>query len=253
MGTLVQTFSPPYCHSIPSVLPVGWRQLTGALWTIRTTEETLRVLRTTHSLLRFFFFFDICYLISGIALITMALSSRLDNRGQMVLYGGIFGLFATISALCNFLATQGLRAWRRNLLLPWLIFFLVVIALVTMNMIRDLWSHRVQWRHVFLFFGNLLIFSCWRHMQKQFLLMSFPRPSSSIIDVEAMVREALSSDPEEDQQNKDAPPRYEEVQQEELPPQYDESTMCHPQTLVTVEGGTNCQQEKLAQLLDQQL
>jgi len=198
------------------------RDLTSTLWTIRTTQETARVLRTTQSLLRFFLFFDICYLISGIALVTMALTNQLENRSEMVLYGGLFGLFASVSAICNSLASHGLRTWRRNLLLPWLLFFLLVLGLLTTNMIRDLWEHRVQWRHVFLFFANLLIFSCWRHMQKQFLLMSFPRPTGVIVDVEAVVREALQPLP---CHHKDSPPRYEEVQVEELPPQYDEITM----------------------------
>jgi hypothetical protein len=198
------------------------RDLTSTLWTIRTSQETTRVLRTTQSLLRFFLFFDICYLISGIALVTMALTNQLANQSQMVLYGGLFGLFASISAICNSLASHGLRTWRRNLLLPWLLFFLLVLVLLTMNMIRDLWSHRIQWRHVFLFFANLLIFSCWRHMQKQFLLMSFPRPTSVVVDVEAVVREALQPIPSH---HKDCPPRYEEVLVEDLPPQYDESTM----------------------------
>lgn len=199
----------------------AFRDLTSTLWSIRATQETARVLRTTYSMLRFFLFFDICYLISGIALVTMALTNQIENRSQMVLYGGLFGLFASISAICNFLASHGLRTWRRHLLLPWLLFFLLVLGLLTMNMIRDLWCHRVQWRHVFLFFANLMIFSCWRHMQRQFLLMSLPRPSTMVVDVEAVLRETLQPLPTP---LKDAPPRYEEVQDEELPPQYEEAT-----------------------------
>merc|ERR1711953_1514568 len=65
-----------------------------------------------------------------------------------------------------FFASHGLRTWRRGFLLPWLFFFLLVIGLLTMNIIRDLWCHHIQWRHVFLFFANMFIFTCWRHMQK---------------------------------------------------------------------------------------
>ena len=90
-----------------------------------------------------------------------------------------------------------------------------------MNMIRDLWCHHIQWRHVFLFFANMFIFTCWRHMQKQFLVMSLPRPFPISGDVEAVVREALQPLPI---LPKDAPPRYEEVQTEESPPGYDEAT-----------------------------
>ena len=58
-------------------------------------------------------------------------------------------------------------------------------------------------------------------MQKQFLVMSLPRPFPISADVEAVVREALQPLPV---LPKDAPPRYEEVQTEELPPGYDEAT-----------------------------
>jgi len=198
------------------------RDLSSTLWTIRTNQETSRIYRTTHSILRFFLFFDICYLISGIALVTMALANQMEERNRMVVYGGLFGLFASVSAVCNFLASHGLRTWRRGFLLPWLFFFLLVIGLLTMNIIRDLWCHHIQWRHVFLFFATMFIFTSWRHMQKQFLVMSLPRPFPVSPDVEAVVREALQPLPI--QLAKDAPPRYEEVETEELPPGYDEAT-----------------------------
>ena len=189
-------------------------------------------------------------MLSGIALVTLALAHQMENRyyphfafavvfvfvfvaiiflarSQMVLYGGLFGLGASLSAMCNFLASHGLRTWRRALLLPWLLFFLLVLGLLTATMVRDLWCHRVQWRHVLLFVANLLIFSCWRHMQRQFLLMSLPRPEGlSSQDVEAVlrevqeVREVLQPLP----LHKDCPPKYEEVEGED-PPRYDEITM----------------------------
>merc|ERR1711994_1212383 len=133
---------------------------------------------------------------SGIALVTMALANQMEERNRMVVYGGLFGLFASVSAVCNFLASHGLRTWRRSFLLPWLF--------------------------VFLFFATMFIFTSWRHMQKQFLVMSLPRPFPVSPDVEAVVREALQPLPV--QLAKDAPPRYEEVETEELPPGYDEAT-----------------------------
>merc|ERR1711970_1032019 len=198
------------------------RDLSSALWTIRSNQEAARVLRTTNSLLRCFLFFDICYLISGIALITMALTNQLENRDKMIMFGGLFGVFASISALCNSLASHGIRAWRRNFLLPWMSFFLVVLVLLIMHMGHSLYFQRAQWRHVFLFFANIAVFSCWRHMQKQFILMALPKPHSVVVDVEAVVREYLSPvttfSP-----LKDLPPKYEDL--EDFPPQYDESTM----------------------------
>jgi len=199
------------------------RDLSSALWTIRTNQEAARVLRTTNSLLRCFLFFDICYLISGIALITMALTNQLDHRDRMIMFGGLFGVFASVSALVNSLASHGVRTWRRNFLLPWLAFFLVVLGMLIMHMAHSLYFEQTQWRHVFLFFANIAVFSCWRHMHKQYILMALPRPQEqTIVDVESVVREYLSpvttmSSP------KDLPPKYEEV--EELPPQYDATTM----------------------------
>merc|ERR1712055_269403 len=199
------------------------RDLSSALWTIRTNQEAARVLRTTNSLLRCFLFFDICYLISGIALITMALTNQLEHRDRMIMFGGLFGVFASVSALVNSLASHGVRTWKRNFLLPWLAFFLVVLGMLIMHMAHSLYFEHTQWRHVFLFFANIAVFSCWRHMHKQYIIMALPRPQEqTVVDVESVVREYLSpvttaSNP------KDLPPKYEEV--EELPPQYDANTM----------------------------
>jgi len=206
------------------------RDLSSALWTIRSNQESARVLRTTNSLLRCFLFFDICYLISGIALITMALTNQFENRDKMIMFGGLFGVFASVSALVNSLASHGIRTWRRNFLLPWMSFFLVVLVLLIMHMGHSLYFQRAQWKHVFLFFANIAVFSCWRHMQKQFILMSLPRPQNVVIDVEAVVREYLSP-PTTLSPLKDLPPKYEDV--EELPPQYDEQTMIATENLAS--------------------
>lgn len=211
------------------------RDLSSALWTIRSNQEAARVLRTTNSLLRCFLFFDICYLISGIALITMALTNQLDNRDKMIMFGGLFGVFASVSALCNSLASHGIRTWRRNFLLPWMAFFLVVLVLLIMHMGHSLYFQRAQWRHVFLFFANIAVFSCWRHMQKQFILMALPRPHTVVVDVEAVVREYLSPTTTFSPL-KDLPPKYEDV--EDFPPQYDEHTMIITEDQTNADRGT---------------
>merc|ERR1712211_151614 len=53
--------------------------LSSALWTWGTSQEAARLLRTSLSLLRCFLFFDICYLIGGITLISMALSNQVND------------------------------------------------------------------------------------------------------------------------------------------------------------------------------
>ena len=69
----------------------------------------------------------------------MALTNQIENRDKMIMFGGLFGVFASISALVNrygfnsepnrivsnfifSLASHGVRTWRRNFLLPWMEF-----------------------------------------------------------------------------------------------------------------------------------
>merc|ERR1711910_275440 len=139
------------------------RDLSSALWSLRTSQEAARLLRTSLSLLRCFLFFDICYLIGGITLISMALSNQVkDQDNRMVFCGGLLTLFGSLSAMCNSLASHGPRTWRRAFLLPWLLFFLLVLA--------------------FLFLPTYCLFSCWRHINKQYLVMAFPRPEQVVVD-----------------------------------------------------------------------
>merc|ERR1712024_343280 len=189
------------------------RDLSSALWSLRTSQEAARLLRTSLSLLRCFLFCDICYLIGGITLISMALSNQVnDQENRMVFAGGLLTLFGSLSAMCSSLASHGLRTWRRAFLLPWLLFFLLVLAFL------------------FLLLATYCLFSCWRHIHKQYLVMAFPRPEQVVVDVESVVRDYLRPATAHSPPG-DLPPKYEEVQaaaaqvseEEAPPPQYDES------------------------------
>jgi len=194
------------------------RELSSALWSLRTNQEASRVLSTTNRLLRCFLFLDVCYLISGVALITLALTSQMDSeRGTMIMYGGILGVFASVSALCNSLANHGLRTWKRLFLLPWLSFFFIVFIVLTVQLAHNVYFHRAEWRHIFLFLAMVAVFTCWRQMHRQFKIMKHPRPQIEVPDVEAVVREHLH--PLTSQSIlKDSPPKYEELGQDESPP-----------------------------------
>jgi len=198
------------------------RGLTQTLWTIRANQEASRVLRTTTSLLRCFLFFDICYLVAGIALITMGLMDNYYQKASMIMFGGMFGVFASLSALCNSLASHGIRTWRRAFLLPWLFFYLLILVLLTMMLAHSLYTNHLHWRHVFIVFATVAVFTSWRHIQRQFVLMALPRPEQVVVDIEGVVRDYLvpttATHP-----GKDLPPKYEEV--EEAPPTYDPATM----------------------------
>merc|ERR1711963_1053685 len=200
------------------------RDLSSALWSLRTSQEAARLLRTSLSLLRCFLFFDICYLIGGITLISMALSNQVnDQENRMVFAGGLLTLFGSLSAMCNSLASHGLRTWRRAFLLPWLLFFLLLAQVFYEHHLR------LKWEHLFLFLATYCLFSCWRHIHKQYLVMAFPRPEQVVVDVESVVRDYLRPATAHSPAG-DLPPKYEEVQaaaaqgnEEEAPPQYDES------------------------------
>eukprot|EP00088_Acartia_fossae_P037621 TRINITY_DN38818_c0_g1_i1.p1 TRINITY_DN38818_c0_g1~~TRINITY_DN38818_c0_g1_i1.p1 ORF type:complete len:160 (-),score=8.11 TRINITY_DN38818_c0_g1_i1:32-511(-) len=159
---------------MPSPGEVNLRQLSTTLSTFRTTTEAARVLRNSTSLLRCMMFFDLCYLITGISLITVGLTNTgfYSKKEQMIVLGGAFGIGASISALCNSLATHGLRSWRRGFLLPWLIYYLIILCALVMVLARFFYYEPLNLKQVFLFMICLCLFSCWRHLQKQFLLMA---------------------------------------------------------------------------------
>merc|ERR1712098_941031 len=125
------------------------RDLSSALWSLRTNQESARMLRTSLSLLRCFLFFDICYLIGGITLITMALSDQMqDKDNRMVFTGGVLTLFASLSAMCNSLASHGVRVWRRG--------FLLVLAFLFLHLAKVFYQHHfnLKWEHLFLFLAT---------------------------------------------------------------------------------------------------
>merc|ERR1712226_1362081 len=127
------------------------RDLSSALWTLRSSQEAARLLRTSLSLLRCFLFFDICYLIGGITLISMALANQMqEQHAEMIRVGGVLTLFGSLSAMCNSLASHGLRIWRRAFLLPWLFFFLLVLAFLFLKLSMVLYEHqlRLRWEHL---------------------------------------------------------------------------------------------------------
>ena len=65
------------------------------------------MLRTSWSIFRCLLFFDVCYLLSGIALMILAITDAETVAGSaadkftMIISGAGFGIFATVSALCN--------------------------------------------------------------------------------------------------------------------------------------------------------
>merc|ERR1712210_210103 len=121
---------------------MGSEQQVATMDTVRDLSSALWSLRTSLSLLRCFLFFDICYLIGGITLISMALSNQVkDQDNRMVFAGVLLTLFGSLSAMCNSLASHGLRTWRRAFLLPWLLFFLLVLAFLFLHLAQVFYQY----------------------------------------------------------------------------------------------------------------
>ena len=76
----------------------------------------------------------------------------------------------------------------------------------------------------------MAVFTCWRHMQRQYFMMAYPRPQTLVLDVESVMRELLERDPNLRDNVKDSPPKYEDIASEESPPQYDEKTMMNEES-----------------------
>merc|ERR1712029_457084 len=94
-----------------------------------------------------------------------------------------------------------------------------VFCLIITHLADSLYEESFQWRHIFLFMAAIAVFSCWRHMLRQYNIMLKPRPQEQLIaDVESMVRDLVNSS---DQDN--LPPKYEDLQAEEVPPPQYES------------------------------
>jgi len=98
----------------------------------------------------------------------------------------------------------------------------MLMVFLLMELGRSLYFDRAEWRHVFLLLAIVAVFSCWRHMHRQFLMMALPRPEATVMDVEGIMRELLERDGQASRV-KDAPPKYEDLYVE--PPQYDENMM----------------------------
>jgi len=218
------------------------RNLSSTLTNIRNVTEANKIIRVSASMIRCMMFFDLCSLITGISLLTVGLTNSSYNKERMIVLGGAFGIVASISATCNSLAAHGVRSWRRGFLVPWLLFYLVVLCMLVLVLAKSFYYQHLNLRQVFLFLICLMLYSCWRHLQKQFILMAYPKPAELVVsDVEAVVRELIIQRHDgvvgAEVTNpyvpaKDLPPKYEEVA--DFPPQYDAATMVPINTAATV-------------------
>lgn len=150
------------------------------------------------STIKFLSILNITYTLVGLVFVTLSFLPPTNPLFQQVLFYkiGIAILFFSPLALCaDLLALKGLRTYRRVLLLPWLIFYAVILALAFSVFIKQMFHQGPQWHLLLLFFVALMMFTRWRHINLQFKLMSiYPdRPTEqSLSEFAAAVNQSSS-------------------------------------------------------------
>lgn len=188
------------------------------------------------STIRFLSILNVTYSIVGIVFVTLAHFPPENLVFQQLLFYrlGIVLLFFSPMALCaDLMALHGLRQYKRVLLLPWLIFYAVMVALAFSVFLTEVFHRGLRWHLLLLGFVAFLMFTRWRHINLQFKLMSvYPdRPTQQAIsELAAVVTSSSSSGSGGSLANPHAtsdllknmpppPPKYEDLEQ---PPKYED-------------------------------
>lgn len=150
------------------------------------------------STIKFLSILNITYTLVGLVFVILAFFPPSNPLFHQVLFYkiGIAILFFSPLALCaDLLALKGLRQYRRVLLLPWLIFYAVILALAFSIFLKQIFHQGPQWHLLLLFFVALMMFTRWRHINLQFKLMSiYPeRPTeASLSEFAAAVHQSAA-------------------------------------------------------------
>jgi len=182
------------------------------------------------STIKFLSILNITYTLVGLVFVILAFFPPSNPLFHQILFYkiGIAILFFSPLALCaDLLALKGLRQYKRVLLLPWLIFYAVILALAFSIFLKQIFHHGPQWHLLLLFFVALMMFTRWRHINLQFKLMSiYPeRPTEqSLSEFAAAVHQSTATQGSSGSSatlfGKPAPPpKYEDLEQ---PPKYED-------------------------------
>lgn len=202
------------------------------------------------STIKFLSILNITYTLVGLVFVILAFFPPANPLFHKVLFYkiGIAILFFSPLALCaDLLALKGLRQYRRVLLLPWLIFYAVILALAFSIFLKQIFHQGPQWHLLLLFFVALMMFTRWRHINLQFKLMSIytERPTeaslsdfaAAAVSAGANVTRASYSSSSNYMTGKPAPPpKYDDLEQ---PPKYEDL----PQGVVADASTVNVESE----------
>lgn len=204
-----------------------WEVL-GIVSTFRQNVERLKLYRATLSVVRFMAVLNFIYTVVGSAFLIIGLSPSVyeamdinnSQSAQFLKLGVFVSLFAPLALSCDLLALRGLRSWRKALMLPWLVLYAILVALVMAVVLTGVFHEGFKWRYLLLGLCSLCFFSAWRQVRLQYSAMVLPRPTCCTVeDLATDLRARELSDVVTEPLPNDLPPKYEDLEQ---PPKYEE-------------------------------
>jgi len=204
-----------------------WEVL-GIVSTFRQNVERLKLYRATLSVVRFMAVLNFIYTVVGSAFLIIGLSPsvyeamEINNKqsAQFLKLGVFVSLFAPLALSCDLLALRGLRTWRKALMLPWLVLYAILVALVMAVVLTGTFHYGFHWRYLLLGLCCLCFFSAWRQVRLQYSAMVLPRPTCCTVeDLATDLRARELSDVITEPLPNDLPPKYDDLEQ---PPKYEE-------------------------------
>jgi len=227
-----------------------WEVL-GIVSTFRQNVERLKLYRATLSVVRFMAVLNFIYTVVGSAFLIIGLSPSVyeamdinnSQSAQFLKLGVFVSLFAPLALSCDLLALRGLRSWRKALMLPWLVLYAILVALVMAVVLTGTFKSGFHWRYLLLGLCCLCFFSAWRQVRLQYSAMVLPRPTCCTVeDLATDLRARELSDVVTEPLPNDLPPKYEDLEQ---PPKYEEHAQQQEQEQAGQQAGQ--QQQPLQQ------
>eukprot|EP00088_Acartia_fossae_P041854 TRINITY_DN4381_c0_g2_i1.p1 TRINITY_DN4381_c0_g2~~TRINITY_DN4381_c0_g2_i1.p1 ORF type:complete len:348 (-),score=79.15 TRINITY_DN4381_c0_g2_i1:1634-2623(-) len=230
-------------------IPTSLMSLYQNIHRVRVELDIEKITRSTLATLKVLIFFDACYFIASVVLICVGLSTNTSQKHSMAIAGGIIGFIAMLTFTCNSLAVHGLRTWKRFFLVPWLVLWLIILAILVFQLVGSIFIVQPRgipmpgFRQALELIFCFCVFSVWCNMRKQFAIMAHTREElQNAFDVERMARDLFggrntssSTGPAVDP-SKDLPPKYEDCATDvDLPPPaYDVNTMVPSASVVVM-------------------
>lgn len=189
----------------------------------RNGVERYKMYRASLGLLRFLFILNLSYTVLGFTFLFLAMCDydfapkfTEFQRAQFWKLGLLISVIAPLGSSADLLALRGLAAWRRALILPWLIVYAVLLSLLFSVTLAGVVYQGLEWKYLILLLCSACFFSAWKHVRRQYAdMFRNERPAPhSISELTSHIAAAAGPDA----QANDLPPKYEDLDQ---PPAYE--------------------------------